>query len=1048
LTEPLAAMLACLCLTAGAFAEGKPKTEIVPQIAHLHSVNAVAFSPDGARVLSGSDDKTIKLWDVATGALLRTFAGHSDRVTSVAFSPDGTHVLSGSWDGTKLWDVATGALLRSFQGHTGAVTSVAFSPDGTRVLSGSAGNNDKTLKLWDAATGALLRTFEGHSTGVTSVAFSPDGTRVLSGSYDKTLKVWDAATGALLRTFEGHTEWVTSVAFSPDGTRALSGSADKTLKLWNVATGASLRTIQGHSDRINSVAFSHDGTHVLSGSGSLADKENTLKLWEAATGALLRAFEGRSTAVNAVAFSHHGTHVLSGSSDGTKLWDAATGALLRTFQGHTGKITSVAFSPDGTRVLSGSWAKLTMWDAATGVLLHTFEGHTEWVTSIAFSRDGTRVLSGGRDGAKLWDAVTGALLRTFQGHSTAVNSVAFSPDGTRVLSGGEFATTEMWDAATGQLLQTFKVAGDVWEVWSVAFSPDGARVLSGGRDGAKLWDAANGALLRTFEGSSTEINSVAFSPDGTHVLLSGSNTIKLWDAATGTLLRTFAGHSGYVSSATFSPDDGRLLSGSRDTTVRIWDTQTGDLLATLIASRDREWIALTPEGFFAVSPHGENLLSIVRGVDRTSIGQVHQSLYNPDLVREALAGDPDGDVKRASEVINLDKVIDSGPAPLVEITSPTHASTSETDIATVAAHISDRGSGIGRIEWRVNGITVAVSNAPQNTGARYDVTQHLALDPGNNTVEVLAYNKRNLLASLPADTTLTFKGAVDTIKPTLHVLAIGINKYVDKGWVSPNGGSSYFPPLGLAVSDATALADRLQKAGAGLYREVRATKVLDEEATAANLDAIVTKMASDISPRDTFVFFAAAHGYSNNGRFFLIPQDYQGGASPEALAKRAIGQLQLQDWIANRIKAKKALILLDTCESGALTNGYEHSRVDGPAAEAGIGRLHEATGRPVLTASAANQFAHEGPIGGSNERHGVFTWAVLDALRNGDTNGDGVIELSELVSHVQSVVPNLAYDIAHKKQARAVTQAGPVFGVQTPRFGSPSEDFALVQRLH
>ena len=124
--------------------------------------------------------------------------------------------------------------------------------------------------------------------------------------------------------------------------------------------------------------------------------------------------------------------------------------------------------------------------------------------------------------------------------------------------------------------------------------------------------------------------------------------------------------------------------------------------------------------------------------------------------------------------------------------------------------------------------------------------------------------------------------------------------------------------------------------------------------------------------------------------------------------QRAIDQNRLQNWLANQIKAKKALILLDTCESGALVGGYLRSRTDIPASEAGVGRLHEATGRPVLTAAASGQFAHEGVIAGSGERHGVFTWALLDALRNGDKNGDGVIELSELVGHVQTVVPRLA----------------------------------------
>lgn len=173
----------------------------------------------------------------------------------------------------------------------------------------------------------------------------------------------------------------------------------------------------------------------------------------------------------------------------------------------------------------------------------------------------------------------------------------------------------------------------------------------------------------------------------------------------------------------------------------------------------------------------------------------------------------------------------------------------------------------------------------------------------------------------------------------------------------------------------------------------------------------------------------------------LIPQDYDGGPNPTSLAQRAIDQNRLQDWLANRIKAKKAIVLLDTCESGALISGYMRSRTDLPASEAGVGRLHEATGRPVLTAAASGQYAHEGIIAGSGDRHGVFTWALLDALRNGDRNGDGLIELSELVRHVQSIVPKIAEGLARAAIAE------PVLGVQTPRFGSRGEDFPLVRRL-
>ncbi len=736
--------------------------------------------------------------------------------------------------------------------------------------------------------------------------------------------------------------------------------------------------------------------------------------------------------VSSVAFSPDGTRLLSGSADRTlKLWDAATGALLRTLEGHSDHVRSVAFSPDGTRLLSGSDDRsLKLWDAVTGAPLHTFQGHLRRVNSVAFSPDGRRVLSASEDRKlMLWDGTSGALLHTFEGHSDRVVTAAFSPDGTRLVSGSWDQTLRLWNAETGALLRTF--VGH-FLLSSVAFSPDGHRVLSGGHEKLKLWDAETGALLLTFDGNSEGSKSVAFSPDGRHVLSGDDKTLKLWDAATGTPLRTFLGHTSFVWSVVFSPDGRRIISGGADGTVRIWVTATGKLLASFFGTRDGQGLGITPEGFFNGFAKGE-MLSIVRGGDATIIDQVHQSLFNPDLVREALAGDPGGEVAEAAKVINLERVLDSGPAPRVAITSPASGRRSATDVVTVSTRIEDKGKGIGRIEWRVNGITAAVSPTTEGRGPAYTVTQELALDPGDNTIDVVAYNGSNLLASLPARTTINFTGSADRAKPKLHILAIGINSYVDRG--TP----LRFGPLGLAVKDATAFGASMKKAAAGLYGEVRVTLALDKGATRDNLEKTVTKIAREIHPRDSFILFAAGHGTSENGRFYLIPQDYQSG--PGNLARRAIGQDRIQDWLANRIKARRAMILLDTCELGALVGGHARSRADAPASEAAVGRLHEATGRPVLTAAAAGQFAHEGLVGQSGERHGVFTWAVLDALRKGDTNGNGLIELSELVRHVQSVVPNVAAGMV-----RAATTE-PVFGKQAARFGSRGEDFALAHRL-
>jgi len=290
--------------------------------------------------------------------------------------------------------------------------------------------------------------------------------------------------------------------------------------------------------------------------------------------------------------------------------------------------------------------------------------------------------------------------------------------------------------------------------------------------------------------------------------------------------------------------------------------------------------------------------------------------------------------------------------------------------------------------------------------------------------------------------TINFTGQADLTKPKLYILAIGINAYVDRGWRPPGESNTLaFSPLALAVKDATTFGDDMKRASADLYADVHLTILRDTEATRANLDKVVRRLAGEIHPRDTFILFAAAHGKSEGGRFYLIPQDYDGGSDPAALAKRAIDQNQLQDWLANRIKAKKAIILLDTCESGALVAGYSRSRTDAPASEAALGRLHEATGRPVLTAAAEGSPAFEGYQG-----HGVFTWSLLDALRNGDRNGNGTIELSELVAHVQDLVPKISAKL-NGRGLVAVAVRGSTGEQQSARFGSKGEDFVLARRL-
>ncbi|MDM3859648.1 MAG: ribosome assembly protein 4 [Aphanizomenon gracile PMC644.10] len=324
---------------------------------HESKVWSVGFSTDGKKLASGSEDKTIKIWDVTTGKVLNTLKGHESWVRSVGFSPDGKKLASGSEDKTiKIWDVTTGKVLNTLKGHKGYVNSVGFSPDGKQLASGS---NDNTIRIWNVTTGKVLNTLKGHESEVRSVGFSPDGKQLVSGSSDSTIKIWDVTTGKVLNTLKGHEGYVNSVGFSPDGKQLVSGSSDSTIKIWDVTTGKVLNTLKGHESTVYSVGFSPDGKQLASGSF-----DKTIKIWDVTTGKVLNTLKGHESTVYSVGFSPDGKQLASGSFDKTiKIWDVTTGKVLNTLKGHEGWVLSVGFSPDGKQLASGSEDKtIILWD--------------------------------------------------------------------------------------------------------------------------------------------------------------------------------------------------------------------------------------------------------------------------------------------------------------------------------------------------------------------------------------------------------------------------------------------------------------------------------------------------------------------------------------------------------------------------------------------------------------------------------------------------------------------------------------------------------------
>ncbi|KAF7363055.1 WD40 repeat-like protein [Mycena venus] len=391
---------------------------------HTNTVRCVAFSADGERIVSGSPDKTVRVWDSRTGALLVGPIQHDDKLMSVAFSPDGERIVSGGND-IMVWNSQTGTLMAGpFRGHGAPLNSVAFSPDGERIVSGSA---DNTICIWDAqALGMEKVKSEGHSDIVWSVTFSPDGEQIVSGSEDGVC-VWNSQNGNLV-TGPIQTSPAYCVAFSPDGAHIASGSADSTISIWGAQTGDLVTRLEDHTEAILSIAFSPDGNQIASGSG-----DKTVRVWDVKKGILTASpFEGHSMLVYCVAFSPDGERIASGSYDTTvRVWDSRTGAVIAGPFHHHDWVTGVAFSPDGERIVSGCKdGNVCVWNSRTGAILLTLPECRMTICCVAFSPDGETIASGLEDGTvRMWPAEI-----SIQGHGGGVHSVAFSSDGNRLVS--------------------------------------------------------------------------------------------------------------------------------------------------------------------------------------------------------------------------------------------------------------------------------------------------------------------------------------------------------------------------------------------------------------------------------------------------------------------------------------------------------------------------------------------------------------------------------------------------------------------------------------
>lgn len=993
-------------------------------------VLAIAVDTAGERAASiTSADGALKIWDIAGRRLLRSvplYKPHPENGSSegslptdagkalIAFAPNGRSV--------SVLDLEKGGAVRTVDLTTGAITQdgqlkgpIVASRDGRLVAPAGSYRSIKT-DILEFPSLKPVRSLHGVSK---LLAIDVTGNLAAGDSEQFGRTVFSLADG----TKETVTAFlspadpvaVANVLTGPTPDRLWVGRAGSSLVAFDLSTG------EIGFRALNRTSFDFDRAVALRGIGLVdisdiwveGSKSATIRRLDPVTGVqtpqavvLSRPLGTGETRANMSYAAESGlmaAAIAGGSSPFVSLLDPTTATEKRRiplkarssdalglsdfctsnckrsvtsgdpFGMMFGKAAAIELSGSGKTLFAGYWEPFfTAYDTASGRELQTFD------TRLPFKMFNPGAKIAARAGADGWDVPTSERV-------ARANSV---PKALISVPGRE----EVW-AILGA--PTFFIAQRNYMLHFTTASPKPERIVE----------------VPAFSGPAavpSDLSRIA-------MVVSGSYGVSV-ELPSGRQLAEFRSAGAEIKSLKFSEDGKRLVGGLEDGGMAVWDAATGALLTTSFIFADGQWLTLTAEGFFAASDGAAALVTAVRGREPITVDRFYQSLYRPDLVREKLAGDPEGNVRRAAQTISLDAVLASGAPPSVAFVDP--PATTDADTVRVEVDLVDRGGGIGKLEWRVGGVTVGLGGrglgrsdqerAP-SAGRTIRVSQVLPLSPGENTIEAVVYNAKDLVASSPVRATITSTAAAIAGPGRLQVLAIGVNDYFDSRLA-----------LRYAVPDVRAVAGAFNKARGTLFSAVDVTVLTDQDVTAEKIEETFAAVGARTRPQDTFILFVAGHGKTVDGRYYFLPRNFR-YRDEGSIARDGIGQNQFQEWLS-RIRAQRSVLLFDTCESGSLTGDRIGER--GLARAVAMEKMTQAMGRTTIAAATDDAPALEGYRG-----HGIFTYALLQGIQSADQDGNSVVDVLEMIKHLDSSVPALSDKAFGQRQIPQARFAGSNFAI-------------------
>jgi len=460
------------------------------------------ITSDQSTLLSVSNDKTVRIWNLSTFECLQVLSEHSQTILRTFFEAEAETLIP------PLVFASVVMLKPAFHRWrfkivrtvAQSVNSISLADEDKLFITGS---DDKTVKIWKLGSDSCIRTLEGHEDEVLSVIYLSKCKMIASSSQDKTVRLWNLSTGECLKILQtGQT--VACLCYGEDKDLLIGGTSSSVM-MWDINTLEKIDELPGTVSTFNSISLTSDSETL-----ALASYNSGFSLWNVQTKSCLKHLNGSIVPAYTVAMIEEDRRLVSSSNEKIIIWDFETGQVLRILSGHEDVVWEIDVSPCGKLLASTSADKTAkVWSLETGKCLYTLKGHTGRVYSVSFSLNGYIATASADGSVRLWDARNGSCLNIIQGHTDKVWEVKFSPDGCLLCSGSRDQTIKMWDITTGSCVRTFEGCGS--DVGCIAFSKTGSLLESGGHDQIiRLWDLDSGKCISTLHGHTSRVNSLIF----------------------------------------------------------------------------------------------------------------------------------------------------------------------------------------------------------------------------------------------------------------------------------------------------------------------------------------------------------------------------------------------------------------------------------------------------------------------------------------------------------------------------------------------------------